>query len=248
MERQAPRGRSLRATPRPPARSPARRAPPVNLRLRSHAYTSRRSRQCNPTVLNGTDQRSMLKKQSYEDKEVNMAIQSVSRYPSSPAEATEPPKTSRISFSVASILADTKASQADETAEILRHHRSIPESPLRQSPSAQPELPGDKSMSPRPSSQTPPLNLNVSATVASSDDEYEDMNQENSIVDVEDLPHDVQSEDEERPAMKSRLVRPTPTFSALAAAAYGLAWPGPPPVVPSFGPLFQSHFPVGITG
>ncbi|XP_075986729.1 uncharacterized protein LOC142983633 [Anticarsia gemmatalis] len=188
----------------------------------------------------------MLKKQSYEDKEVNMAIQSVSRYPSSPAEATEPPKTSRISFSVASILADTKASQADETAEIMRHHRTIPESPLRQSPSAQPELPGDKSMSPRPSSQTPPLNLNASATVASSDDEYEDMNQENSIVDVEDLPHEAGSEDEERPALKPRLVRPTP-FSALAAAAYGLGWPGPPPVVPSFGPLFQSHFPVAIT-
>ena len=193
----------------------------------------------------------MLKNQSYEDKEVNMAIQSVSRYPSSPAEATEPPKNSRISFSVASILADTKASQVDDTAEMIRHHRTIPESPLRQSPSAQPELPGGKSVSPRPSSQTPPLNLNVSATVTSSEDEYEDsVNQEDSIVDVEDLQNGLPSEDEERPpSEKARLVRPTP-FSALAtAAAYGLAWPGPPPVVPSFGPLFQSHFPVGpLTG
>ncbi|CAH0697099.1 unnamed protein product [Spodoptera exigua] len=192
----------------------------------------------------------MLKKQSYEDKEVNMAIQSVSRYPSSPAEATEPPKASRISFSVASILADTKASQVDETAEMIRHHRTIPESPLRQSPSAQPELPGGKSVSPRPSSQTPPLNLNISnmsATVTSSEDEYEDsVNQEDSIVDVEDLQNGLPSEDEERPpSEKAQLVRPTP-FSALAVAAYGLTgWPGPPPVVPSFGPLFQSHFPVG---
>lgn len=182
----------------------------------------------------------------------NMAIQSVSRYPSSPAEATEPPKASRISFSVASILADTKANQVDETAEMIRHHRTIPESPLRQSPSAQPELPGE---SPRASSQTPPLNLNASATVTSSDDEYEDsVNQEDSIVDVEDLQmqNGAQSEDEERSATdKGRLVRPTP-FSALAAAAvayHGLGWPGPPSVVPSFGPLFQSHFPVGhLTG
>ncbi|RVE48260.1 hypothetical protein evm_007117 [Chilo suppressalis] len=190
----------------------------------------------------------MLKNTSYEDKEVtNMAIQSVSRYPSSPAEATEPPKASRISFSVASILADTKTNQVDETAEMLRHHRSIPESPLRQSPSAQPELPGSH-QSPRPSSQTPPLNLNASATVTSSDDEYEDsVNQEDSIVDVEDL-QNIPSEDEERTVNdKGRLVRPTP-FSALAAAAvayHGLGWPGPPSVVPSFGPLFQSHFPVG---
>ncbi|XP_028167427.1 muscle segmentation homeobox-like [Ostrinia furnacalis] len=188
----------------------------------------------------------MLKKPSYEENEVkNMAIQSVSRYPSSPAEATEPPKASRISFSVASILADTKANQADETAEMIRHHRTIPESPLRQSPSAQPELPGE---SPRASSQTPPLNLNASATVTSSDDEYEDsVNQEDSIVDVEDLQNGGQSEDEERTGDKGRLVRPTP-FSALAAAAvayHGLGWPGPPSVVPSFGPLFQSHFPVG---
>lgn len=198
----------------------------------------------------------MLKKQSYEDKEVNMAIQSVSKYPSSPAEATEPPKTSRISFSVASILADKKAGSPDETAEMIRHHRSIPESPLRQSPSAQPELPGGKSLSPRPSSQTPPLNLNVSATVTSSDDEYEDsVNQEDSIVDVEDLQNGAQSEDDERSTAneKERLgvVRPTP-FSALAAAAaayHGLGWPGHPSVVPSFGPLFQSHFPVGhLTG
>lgn len=181
---------------------------------------------------------------------MNMAIQSVSRYPSSPAEATEPPKASRISFSVASILADTKANQIDETAEMIRHHRTIPESPLRQSPLAQPELPGGKSLSPRPLSQTPPLNLNVSATVTSSDDEYEDsVNQEDSIVDVEDLQNGGQSEDEERMSSndKGRLVKPTP-FSALAAAAvayHGLGWPGPPSVVPSFGPLFQSHFPVG---
>ncbi|KAJ2941466.1 hypothetical protein O0L34_g14512 [Tuta absoluta] len=196
----------------------------------------------------------MLKKQSYEDKEVNMAIQSVSRYPSSPAEATEPPKTSRISFSVASILADTKANQIDETEEMIRHHRTIPESPLRQSPLAQPELPGGKSISPRPLSQTPPLNLNVSATVTSSDEEYEDsVNQEDSIVDVEDLQNGVHSEDEERPSSKERLgvVRPTP-FSALAAAAaayHGLGgWPGPQSVVPSF-PLFQSQFPLGhLTG
>ncbi|XP_063629899.1 muscle segmentation homeobox-like [Cydia splendana] len=186
----------------------------------------------------------MLKKQSYEEKEVNMAIESVSRYPRSPAEATEPPKPSRISFSVASILADTKANE--ETAEVLRHHRSIPESPLRQSPSAQPELPGGKSLSPRPSSQTPPLNLNASATVTSSDDEYED----GSIVDVEDLNlRNGQSEDEER-SKEERLgpVRPTP-FSALAAAAaayHGLGgWPGAPSVVPSFGPLFPPHFNVG---
>lgn len=195
-------------------------------------------------MLNGT-QRSMLKK-SYENQEVNMAIQSVSRYPSSPAQATEPPKASRISFSVASILADTKTSQADETAEMIRHHRTIPESPLRQSPSAQPELPGGKSISPRPSSQTPPLNLNASATVTSSDEEYEDsVNQEDSIVDVEDLQNGTQSEDEDRQSNDNgRLVRPTP-FSALAAAAaayHGLGWPGPSPVVPSFGPLFQSHF------
>jgi hypothetical protein len=182
----------------------------------------------------------------------NMAIQSVSRYPSSPAEATEPPKASRISFSVASILADTKANQVDETAEMIRHHRSNPESPLRQSPSAQPELPG-KSPSPRPSSQTPPLNLNTSAAMTSSDDEYEDsVNQEDSIVDVEDLRNGARSDDEERSGNdKGRLVRPTP-FSALAAAAvayHGLGWPGPPSVVPSFGPLFQSHFPVGhLTG
>lgn len=187
----------------------------------------------------------MLKK-NYENQEVNMAIQSVSRYPSSPAEATEPPKTSRISFSVASILADTKTNQADETAEMIRHHRTIPESPLRQSPSAQPELPGGKSVSPRPSSQTPPLNLNISATVTSSDEEYEDsVNQEDSIVDVEDLQNGAQSEDEDRPNDNGRLVRPTP-FSALAAAAaayHGLSWPGPSPVVPSYGPLFPNHFP-----
>lgn len=200
----------------------------------------------------------MLKKQNYEErKEVNMAIESVSRYPSSPAEATEPPKPSRISFSVASILADTKANRSDEaTVEMLRHHRMIPESPLRQSPSAQPELPGGKSLSPRPSSQTPPLNLNASANVMSSDDEYEDsVNQEDSIVDVEDLQNGVQSEDEESASRgndKERLgpIRPTP-FSALAAAAaayHGLGWPGPSPVVPSFGPLFQSHFPGHMSG
>ncbi|XP_014370693.1 muscle segmentation homeobox [Papilio machaon] len=195
----------------------------------------------------------MLKKQSYEDKDVNMAIQSVSRYPSSPAEATEPPKASRISFSVASILADTKSNQADETAEIIRHHRTIPESPLRQSPAAQPELPGAKSLSPRPSSHTSPLNLISTAPATSSDDEYEDsVNQEDSIVDVEDLQNGMPSDDEERSSTgtdKERLgpIRPTP-FSALAAAAaayHGLGWPGPPSVVPTFGPLFQSHFSVG---
>lgn len=199
----------------------------------------------------------MLKKQSYEDKDVNMAIQSVSRYPSSPAEATEPPKASRISFSVASILADTKSNQADETAEIIRHHRTIPESPLRQSPSAQPELPGAKSPSPRPSSHMSPLNLMSTAPATSSDDEYEDsVNQEDSIVDVEDLQNGMPSDDEERliaGSDKERLgpIRPTP-FSALAAAAaayHGLGWPGPQSVVPTFGPLFQSHFSVGhITG
>lgn len=204
----------------------------------------------------------MLKKQNYD--EVNMAIQSVSRYPSSPAEATEPPKANRISFSVASILADTKVPSAEETAEIIRHHRTIPESPLRQSPSAQPELPGGKCHSPRPSSSTPPLNLNASATVTSSEDEYEEsvhqFNQEDSIVDVEDLRNGRQSDDEERPSDKGRIVRPTPTqaglngapFSALAAAAaaraYGLGWPGPPPVVPSYGPLFASHFAGHLTG
>ncbi|KPJ19158.1 hypothetical protein RR48_05468 [Papilio machaon] len=186
-----------------------------------------------------------------------MAIQSVSRYPSSPAEATEPPKASRISFSVASILADTKSNQADETAEIIRHHRTIPESPLRQSPAAQPELPGAKSLSPRPSSHTSPLNLISTAPATSSDDEYEDsVNQEDSIVDVEDLQNGMPSDDEERSSTgtdKERLgpIRPTP-FSALAAAAaayHGLGWPGPPSVVPTFGPLFQSHFSVGhITG
>ncbi|CAG9794772.1 unnamed protein product [Diatraea saccharalis] len=239
----------MEATPTPRTRVPAARLSPVHLRRRSHAYTIP-DRVISESVLNGTDQ-SMLKNTSYEDKEVtNMAIQSVSRYPSSPAEATEPPKASRISFSVASILADSKANQVDETAEMIRHHRSIPESPLRQSPSAQPELPGGKS--PRPSSQTPPLNLNASATVTSSDEEYEDsVNQEDSIVDVEDL-QNIPSEDEERTGNdKGRLVRPTP-FSALAAAAvayHGLGWPGPPSVVPSFGPLFQSHFPVGhLTG
>lgn len=236
------------------ARVPNRTHPPVNLRPRPHAYTIRRSRSDHPNVINGTDQRSMLKKQSLEDKAVNMAIHSVSRYPSSPAEATEPPKGSRISFSVASILADTKANQVDETAEMIRHHRTIPESPLRQSPSAQPELPGGKTLSPRQSSQTPPPNPNASATVTSSEDEYEDsVNQEDSIVDVEDLRNGTQSEDEERAPSndKGRLVRPTP-FSALAAAAaayHSLGWPAPAPVVPSFGSLFQSHFPVGpMTG
>ncbi|CAK1541039.1 unnamed protein product [Leptosia nina] len=207
---------------------------PVDLRTRSHAHAK-------PCVLNGTDRRSMLK-QRYE--EVNMAIQSVSRYPSGPAEATEP-KTSRISFSVASILADTK-NQVGET-EMIRHHRTIPESPLRQSPEAQPELPGAKS--PRPSSQTPPLNLNVSANMTSSDEEYEDsVNQEDSIVDVEDLQNG-QSDDEERNDKRLGPIRPTP-FSALAAAAaayHGLGWAGPSPVVPSFGPLFQSHFPGHLT-
>lgn len=194
----------------------------------------------------------MLKKQSLidESKEVNMAIQSVSRHPSSPAEATEPPKTSRISFSVASILADKRPNYLDETAEIMRHHRTDPESPLRQSPSAQPELPGGKSLSPRPSSQTPPLNLNISATVTSSDEEYEDsVNQEDSIVDVEDLNNGMNSDDEDRNLAakeKERLgpIRPTP-FSALAAAAayHGLGWPGPH--VHPFGPLFPSHLSVG---
>lgn len=201
----------------------------------------------------------MLKKQNYEEnKEVNMAIESVSRYPSSPAEATEPPKPSRISFSVASILADTKANRSTDevTAEMIRHHRTIPESPLRQSPSAQPELPGGKSLSPRPSSQTPPLNLNASANVMSSDDEYEDsVNQEDSIVDVGEHEARMQSEDEEnapRGNVNERMgpIRPTP-FSALAAAAaayHGLGWPGPSPVVPSFGPLFQAHFPGHMPG
>lgn len=191
----------------------------------------------------------MLKKPSFEafEKDVNMAIESVSRYPRSPAEATEPPKPSRISFSVASILADTKGTQED-TAEVLRHHRSIPESPLRQSPSAQPELPGGKSLSPRPSSQTPPLNLNTTAMVTSSDDEYED-------VEIEDLQDGAHSEDDERAVDsngKGRLgpVRPTP-FSALAAAAayHGLGWPSAPSVVPSFGALFPPHFNVShLTG
>ncbi|CAG4978787.1 unnamed protein product [Colias eurytheme] len=195
----------------------------------------------------------MLKKQIYEEKEVNMAIQSVSRYPSSPAEATEPPKASRISFSVASILADTKTNQVDE-AEMIRHHRTIPESPLRQSPEAQPELPGGKS-SPRPSSNASPMNLNVSAHATSSDEEYEDsVNQEDSIVDVEDLQNGGHSDDDDRMSSneKERLgpIRPTP-FSALAAAAAAYhslgSWAGPPPVVPSFGPLFQSHFPGHLT-
>lgn len=199
----------------------------------------------------------MLKKRNLidESKEVNMAIQSVSRHPGSPAEATEPPKASRISFSVASILADKRPNFLEETAEMMRHHRTDPESPLRQSPSAQPELPGGKSLSPRPSSQTPPLNLNASATVTSSDEEYEDsVNQEDSIVDVEDLNNGIHSDDEERimaAKEKERLgpIRPMP-FSALAAAAayHGLGWPGPSPVHP-FGPLFQSHLPVGhLTG
>lgn len=188
----------------------------------------------------------MLKK-NFEESKVNMAIESVSRYPSSPAEATEPPKPARISFSVASILADTKANRSsdEETAEMIRHHRSIPESPLRQSPLAQPELPGGNSMSPRPSSQTPPLNL-MSANVMSSDDEYE-----NSIVDVGDQ-NDIQSEDEDvlRGNEKERLgpIRPQPFSALAAAAAYGLGWPGPAPVVPSFGGLFQSHFPGHLTG
>lgn len=194
--------------------------------------------------MNGTD-RSMLKKQRFEDTEVNMAIQSVSKYQSSAVEATEPPKASRISFSVASILADTKQ---NETAEMLRHHLTISESPLRQSPASQPELPGGKSLS-RPASATPPLNLNVTA---SSDEEYEDSVKEDSIVDVEDLQNSLQSDDDER-VDKERMgpIRPTP-FSALAAAAaayHSLTWPAPPSVVPTFGPMFQSHFPVGhITG
>ncbi|XP_028031814.1 homeobox protein vab-15-like [Bombyx mandarina] len=184
----------------------------------------------------------MLKNQSCEDKEVNMAIESVSRYPSSPVEATEPPKPARISFSVASILADNKV----DRAELIRHHRTIPESPLRQSPSAQVELPGGNYMSPRPASQTPPLNHNASAD----EDEHEgSTNDEHSIVDVEDSQNGTQSEDEDRPSVsdKGRLVRPM-AFSALAAAAaayHGMGWSGAPPVVPSFGPLFQSHFPVG---
>ncbi|XP_032523573.2 muscle segmentation homeobox-like [Danaus plexippus] len=183
----------------------------------------------------------MLKKQRFEDTEVNMAIQSVSKYQSSAVEATEPPKASRISFSVASILADTKQ---NETAEMLRHHLTISESPLRQSPASQPELPGGKSLS-RPASATPPLNLNVTA---SSDEEYEDSVKEDSIVDVEDLQNSLQSDDDER-VDKERMgpIRPTP-FSALAAAAaayHSLTWPAPPSVVPTFGPMFQSHFPVG---
>lgn len=201
----------------------------------------------------------MLKKQNCEErKEVNMAIESVSRYPSSPAEATEPPKATRISFSVASILADTKANRSSvDATEMIRHHRSIPESPLRQSPSSQNELPGcGKNLQARPSSATPPLNLNASANVMSSDDEYEDsLKQEDSIVDVEDLQNGM-SDDEEssrRSEEKERMgpIRPTP-FSALAAAAaayHGLGgWPGAPSVVPSFGPLFQSHFPGHLTG
>lgn len=202
------------------------------------------------TCAHGTE-RSMLKKHINEDQEVTMAIQSVPRYPNSPAEATEPPKANRISFSVASILADTKPTTAEETAESIRHHRTIPESPLRQSLSAQPELPGGKLHSPRPSSNASPLNLNVSQAATSSEDEYEEsVNQEDSIVDVEDLRNGGQSEDDERPSDRGRLVKPTP-FSALAAAAaayHGLGWPGPPPVVPSFGSLFTSHFPGHLTG
>lgn len=192
---------------------------------------------------------------------MNMAIKSVPRYPNSPAEATEPPKASRISFSVASILADTKANQSeiDETAEMIRHHRTIPESPLRQSPTAQPELPGGNTPSPRPSSHNPPVDMTASATVTSSEDEDDDsVHKANSREDVEDLRNRLRDgmqcdepDDDRISSDKGRLVRPTP-FSAIAAAAvayHGLGWPGHPSVVPSFGSLFQSHYPVGhLTG
>lgn len=187
----------------------------------------------------------MLKKRSIIDEnKANMAIQSVARQ-GSPAEATEPPKTSRISFSVASILADK--SEMTGTAEMMRHHRSDPESPLRQSPMAQPSLPGGQNS--RPLSQTPPLDLHAPAT--SSEDEYEDsVEHEDSIVDVEDLNNAHSDDESQKEKERAGPIRPTP-FSALAAAAaayHGLGWPGAPPVHP-FGPLFPSHLPVGhITG
>lgn len=204
-------------------------------------------------------------------------------------------KSSRISFSVASLLADTrprsKASPLrDEdleansriSPEIFHHHQINPHSPLRQSPQARPELPGQKResthspqirmMSPMVTqNSSPPLNLNNSnaATpplMTSSEDEYEDsVNQEDSIVDVEDLNidgsvngEDGRTSDEEREMIYRRQrqllqeregpgqgpIRPTP-FSALAAAAAayqaGLGapppgWPVGPPVLGPFGP------------
>ncbi|GBP88423.1 hypothetical protein EVAR_67684_1 [Eumeta japonica] len=183
----------------------------------------------------------MLKKHATaeESEDVNMTIESVSRVAGGPPEAARAePKPARINFSVAALLADTRPSA--RTADMLRYHRATPGSPLRQTPDAQPPLPGR--------TPTPPLDLNAAAPSTSSDDDDEDsLNHEDSIVDVEELQ---QVEDEPGGGggrcEKFGPVRPMP-FSALAAAAvyHGVPWPGP--VVPPFSPnpLFQSHFPVG---
>lgn len=189
-----------------------------------------------------------------------------------------PNKNTRISFSVASLLADTRPKSkpsplrdddidADRISpEIFHHHQINPHSPLRQSPHANPDLPGQKIMHARsnprllsPNASSPPLNLNNSNNTAtpplmtSSDDEYEDsVNQEDSIVDVEDLniddggAEDGRLSEEEREMLYQRQrqlmqerghslqgvvgqqgaagpIRPTP-FSALAAAAAAAAY------------------------
>lgn len=152
-----------------------------------------------------------------------------------PTNNNNPNKSARISFSVASLLADTRPSKP---------HDDEDESTIRRS---------------------------TSPSIQSSEDEYEDsVNQEDSIVDVEDLNDGRLSEDEssslyrrQRQLMQDRgqsltgqgPIRPTP-FSALAAAAAayqaGLgAHPGPwvsSPVMGPFGPtgpMFQGPgFPV----
>lgn len=211
-----------------------------------------------------------------------------------------PNKNTRISFSVASLLADTRPksksspirdddAEADRISpEIFHHHQINPHSPLRQSPQANPELPGQKIMrantrliSPSQNASSPPLNLNNSNNTAtpplmtSSDEEYEDsVNQEDSIVDVEDLNIDDGgaedgrlSEEEmlyqrQRQLMQERSqglqgaagqqggagpIRPTP-FSALAAAAAAAAYQaglGGHPSPWGTGPVMSPFGPTG---
>lgn len=151
-------------------------------------------------------------------------------------------KNGHISFSVASLLADTRPTRSNSP--ILNVNRNTS---------------NNNNLIVQPPSSASPQNN-------SSDDEY-DSNQEDSIVDVEDLNSDQKDDDNnsnkdnneqftvQRDFQREQIInqgpiRPTP-FSALAAAVYqathpnwnhqGLVTPFGAP-----GPIFQSPTPFGV--
>lgn len=143
-------------------------------------------------------------------KETDMTVQSVDSLSAKSGETMPQPsqtKNGHISFSVASLLADTRPTKA--------------ESPAQSEP----------------------------------EDEYDDSNQEDSIVDVEDLNPEQKAEEPQFTQREFQQnhgpIRPTP-FSALAAAVYSAAtthpaW-GSQGLVGPFGPgpMFQGHGPFGV--